>query len=167
MKHSCVFSKNLCNTYLMETEQLQRTAGGIVIGDGGMIVLVMSTNSQSWLFPKGHVEDGETDEDAARREIAEETGLHDLEYIDDLGEFNRPGFTLEAGAHGEKLIRMFLFAAPSDAELAPTMEITNAKWFPYREVAGVLGTPHVEWFLKDRAWFATVFDRVREAIQRD
>jgi 8-oxo-dGTP pyrophosphatase MutT (NUDIX family) len=45
-----------------------RTAGGIVIGNGGTIVMVRSKNSESWLFPKGHIEEGETDEEAARRE---------------------------------------------------------------------------------------------------
>jgi 8-oxo-dGTP pyrophosphatase MutT (NUDIX family) len=138
--------------------EMQKTAGGIVIGDGGMIAMVMSKNSQSWLFPKGHVDEGETDEEAARREVAEEAGLTDLEYIDDLGEFQR----------NEKNIHLFLFAAPAGATLAPSMEILEAKWVPYREVPAVLGTPnHLDWFVKDRAWFATVFDRVREAIQRD
>ena len=66
-----------------------KCAGGIVIGDGGDIAMVRSKNSQSWLFPKGHIEAGETDEETALREIQEETGLKNLEYIDDLGEFTR------------------------------------------------------------------------------
>lgn len=140
------------------SEEYERCAGGIVIGDGGTIALVKSENSQSWLFPKGRIEPGEDLETAARREIAEETGLTDLEYIDDLGEFVR----------NEKLIHMYLFAALKGAELKPTLEILEAKWVPYREVADILGTPeHTEWFVKDRAWFASVFTRVREAIQRD
>ena len=136
---------------------LQQTAGGIVIGDGGAIAMVMSKNSQSWLFPKGHIDDGETDEEAAVRELHEETGLTNLEYIDDLGTFVR----------GEKSIHMYLFLAPPHSKLTASMEILEAKWVPFREVADVLGTPHTEWFVKDRAWFATVFERVRQAIQRD
>ena len=53
------------------------------------------------------------------------------------------------------------------ATQAPTLEIEEARWVPFREVAELLGTPHTEWFTRDRAWFASVFDRVREAIQRD
>ncbi len=144
-----------------------RSAGGIVLGDSGTIALVMSTNSKSWLFPKGHVDPGETDEDAARREIQEEAGLTNLEYLDDLGEYTRPRVSFEKSGYEEKTIKMFLFAAPPHAPLAPTMEILEAKWVPYREVSEILGTPHADWFTKDRAWFASVFERVREAIQRD
>lgn len=144
-----------------------RSAGGIVLGENGLIALVKSRNSGSWLFPKGHVEPGESDEAAARREIEEETGLTDLECIDDLGEFTRQSVRTEKTVYEEKTIMMFLFAAPRGAQLAPTMEIEDAAWFPFREISAVLGTPHPEWFAKDRAWFATVAPRVREAIQRD
>jgi 8-oxo-dGTP pyrophosphatase MutT (NUDIX family) len=144
-------------------EMPEKTAGGIVLGDGGTIAMVKSKNSQSWLFPKGHVESGETDEQAALREINEECGIDQLEYIDDLGEFIR-GAT---GDFNEKTVHMFLFAAPAHAKLVPSLEIQEARWVPFRETAELLGTPHTEWFIKDRAWFASVFDRIREAIQRD
>lgn len=144
-----------------------RSAGGIVLGDGGTIAMVLGQNSRSWLFPKGHLEEGESDEAAARREIAEETGLTDLELIDDLGEFTRPTVHAQGVTDEQKTIKMYLFAAPRGALLAPTMEIKEARWVSYREVPSVLGSPHEEWFTADRAWFASVFERVREAIQRD
>lgn len=144
-----------------------RSAGGIVLGDGGTIALVLGRNSRSWLFPKGHLEAGESDEVAARREIAEETGLTNLELIDDLGEFTRPTVHAQGVTDEQKTVKMYLFAAPMHAVLAPTMEIKQARWVNYREVPELLGTPHTDWFAADRAWFAGVFDRVREAIQRD
>ncbi len=150
-----------------ETHDADRTAGAIVIGDGGAIAMVRSTNSESWLFPKGHIDEGETDEEAAIREIKEETGLTGLEYIDDLGFYTRPSVKGSTTNFNEKLIHMYLFLAPPHTVLTPSMEILEARWVPFREVADVLGTPHTEWFVKDRAWFANVFDRVRQAIQRD
>lgn len=134
-----------------------------MLGDNGTIALVKSRNSQSWLFPKGGIDEGETEEEAARREIMEEAGLTDLEYIDDLGEYTRT----RSSGYGEKTIHMFLFAAPRGAILVPANEILEARWVNYREVPELLGTPKTEWFTRDRAWFSTVFDRVREAIQRD
>jgi ADP-ribose pyrophosphatase YjhB (NUDIX family) len=140
-----------------------RSAGGIVLGDGGTIAMVRNKNSVQWLFPKGRFNEGETDEEAARREIAEETGLTDLELIDDLGEYSRPRIdALGNEREGSiKVIKMFLFAAVPHAPLSPTLEIEEARWVSYRDVANVIGND------KDRAWFSSVFERVREAIQRD
>ena len=139
-----------------------RSAGGIVLGDGGAVAFVLSKNSASWLFPKGHVEPGEDDEAAARREIAEEAGLTELEYLEDLGSFTRPG----AGNFQEKHIHMYLFAAPHGARLAPSMEILEARWIPFSSATAVLGSPHEAWFGADCAWFAKVYPRVQEVIQR-
>jgi 8-oxo-dGTP pyrophosphatase MutT (NUDIX family) len=138
--------------------------GGIVLGDRGTIAMVRRSNSNgAWLFPKGHAEEGETDEETARREVAEETGLTDLELLGDLGTYERnhikPDGTYDYSEM--KHIHMFLFAAPHGAALAPTLEIEEAQWVPYQKVAQVCGND------RDRAWFATVYDRVREAIQRD
>lgn len=142
----------------------EECAGGIVLGDSGTIALICSKNSQTWLFPKGRKEAGETDEETARREIAEETGLIDLEYLDDLGTFVRPG---SEGA-ASKAIHMYLYAAPPHAQLAPTLEVEEAKWVSLPHVLDELGHgKRLSWFAADRAWFTTVFDRVRQAIQRD
>ncbi|MGE5541054.1 MAG: NUDIX hydrolase [Bacillota bacterium] len=144
----------------------ERCAGGIVIGESGTIALVKSARSQTWLFPKGRIEQGEEDEEAARREIAEETGLYDLEYLDDLGSFLRPGAEGTAG----KDIHMYLFAAGNSTTLSggDGSEILDTTWMPLSRVATELGVgPHEPWFAADRAWFTTVFERVRQAIQRD
>ncbi len=134
-------------------------AGGVIIGDGGSIALVHRETTGVWTFPKGRIETGETDEEAALREIEEEVGLTDLEFIDDLGSFERTRAGLPDGEH--KVIHLFLYAASRGAVLTPANEISEAVWVPYREVAMKLNID------KDRAWYASVFDRVREAIQRD
>lgn len=140
-----------------------RSAGGIVIGDHGTVVLVQSTTSGFWTLPKGHVDEGETDEEAARREIMEEAGLSELEYLDDLGEYERPHILSDGSDDPEeiKVMHMFLFAAPPHAVPCASMEMCDAKWVPFRELAG-----HIT-YLKDRAWLATIAKRVQEAIQRD
>jgi len=141
-----------------------RTAGGIVLGDAGTIALVRTTGGAAWTFPKGHINAGETDEEAARREIQEETGITELEYLDDLGSFER----YRIGPRGDdddlselKEVHLFLFAAPPGSALSPSMEIGEARWVPYREAVQLL--THA----KERAWYGNVFERVREAIQRD
>lgn len=138
--------------------------GGIVIGDGGRIAMVRNRNGNgAWLFPKGKAEPGETPEETARREVSEETGLTDLELLDDLGSYERYSISRveEEDPKECKIIHMFLFSAPPGATLAPSMEIEEARWVPYAQVGSVSGSD------KDRIWFASVFNRVREAIQRD
>ncbi len=141
-----------------------RSIGGIVLGDSGTIAMVRHRNGNgAWLFPKGHSEPGETDEETARREIAEESGLTDLELIDDLGSYERHPI-LPNGLEDRtemKEIKMYLFAAPSGAVLAPTLEIEDARWVSLPHVSHEIGN------VVDRAWFTTVFERVRHAIQRD
>ncbi len=39
------------------------------------LLLIKHVNGGHWSFPKGHVEAGETEEETAKREIMEETGL--------------------------------------------------------------------------------------------
>ncbi len=50
-----------------------RQAGGVVVM--GNRVVLRRTARGEYLFPKGHLDPGETEEQAAIREVAEETGL--------------------------------------------------------------------------------------------
>src|SRR3954466_8510014 len=63
-------------------------AGGVVIEGSGTDVRVLlvrgSRAPYPWVLPKGHIERGETPEDAARREVQEEAGV-DAEVSRDLG----------------------------------------------------------------------------------
>ena len=61
--------------------QRETSAGGIVyrLADGAPLFLLIRDSYQNWGFPKGHVERGERAEDAALREVREETGLRSVE----------------------------------------------------------------------------------------
>ncbi len=67
------------------------TAGGVVIdASGSMLVLVRDIERGGRLvhevrLPKGHIDSGETAEQAALREVEEESGYAGLEIIADLG----------------------------------------------------------------------------------
>jgi diadenosine hexaphosphate hydrolase (ATP-forming) len=49
-------------------------AGGVVINDEGQVLLIRHRNG-TWVFPKGHVEPGESKVDTAVREVEEEAGV--------------------------------------------------------------------------------------------
>ena len=145
----------------METRKVI-CAGAIVLGDSGTIAVVRNRKDTKWFFPKGHVDEGEELEDAARREVVEETGITELEYIDTLPSYTRPGID----PHGhytneEKEIHMFLFSAPEHSILTPTLEIAEARWVSLTHLSNELEDT------KDQVWFSSVYQRVRQAIQRD
>ena len=48
---------------------------GVVVTDGARVLIAHATRSPRWDIPKGVAESGETPEQAARRELLEETGL--------------------------------------------------------------------------------------------
>lgn len=57
----------------MKTEH-HRSAGGLVVRDS-LILLISTQEGKRWQLPKGHIEEGETPEEAAVREVREETGV--------------------------------------------------------------------------------------------
>jgi len=60
--------------------ELETSAGGIVyrMQDGEALFLLIRDSYRNWGFPKGHLEEGEQPQDAAVREVEEETGLGEL-----------------------------------------------------------------------------------------
>ena len=58
----------------------ETSAGGIVyrLDGGDPLFLLIRDSYQNWGFPKGHLETGERAEDAALREVREETGIDDV-----------------------------------------------------------------------------------------
>jgi 8-oxo-dGTP pyrophosphatase MutT (NUDIX family) len=60
--------------------QQEVSAGGVVyrMEGGSPLFLLIRDSYANWGFPKGHLEPGEKPEDAALREVREETGLREL-----------------------------------------------------------------------------------------
>ena len=58
----------------------ETSAGGVVyrLADGAPLFLLIRDSYANWGFPKGHLERGERAEDAAVREVREETGVSEL-----------------------------------------------------------------------------------------
>lgn len=112
------------------------SAGGVVV-NGGRICLVLQKVNNKWSFPKGHANAGEGVEDAARREIFEETGLRLEEPLKKLGFIERLG-RIDEGDEW-KQIHLFLFRT-SEEKLAPNdSRIARAEWFQFDDAVAHLG----------------------------
>jgi 8-oxo-dGTP pyrophosphatase MutT (NUDIX family) len=67
------------------------TAGGIVFRHGekgGVEILLIQDAKDRWTIPKGHIEEGETAQQTARREIGEEAGLKNVDVLGWLGKIH-------------------------------------------------------------------------------
>ncbi|MDK2899282.1 MAG: hypothetical protein PWQ10_469 [Patescibacteria group bacterium] len=79
--------------YFTKKNQIQEivrepTAGGIIFRrdkTGEVEILLAQDIKNRWTIPKGHIEEGETAEQTAKREIGEEVGLMDVKIIGWLG----------------------------------------------------------------------------------
>jgi 8-oxo-dGTP diphosphatase len=106
-----------------------RAGGGLVIRDG-CVLLVHRPQYDDWTFPKGKLEAGESWEDAAVREVEEETGLRI-----ELGE--EVGSTFYDDKYGRsKEARYFLMTTEADA--APQNEVDEVRWIALDEAPALL-----------------------------
>jgi 8-oxo-dGTP pyrophosphatase MutT (NUDIX family) len=108
-----------------------RAAGAVVFrrSERGIRILVLRAY-KNWDFPKGMIEPGESELDAARREVEEETGLSGLEYP--FGE----EFKETLPYSGNKVARYYL--AQTDAEkiaLPVSPELGRPEHHEYRWVS--------------------------------
>jgi 8-oxo-dGTP diphosphatase len=127
-----------------------RAAGGLLWRPGGdgspAFALIHRPRYDDWSLPKGKLDEGERWEDAAVREVEEETGLRCRR-----GE-ELPPVGYEDSKGRSKQVRYWLME-PLDGEFEPTGEVDELRWVPAGEAAGLLT------YERDR-------DLVREAARR-
>ncbi len=138
---------------------MKESAGGIIKGPDGRIVLVCQ-HGNSWSFPKGGVEEGETLLQAAIREIEEETGITQLQLVKELGSYERYSIgkdgTGEYPEWGMKKRTLFLFTTMQHALHPKDDEVTEARYVSLDEAAELLTHE------KDKEFFVSVRDTIEE-----
>lgn len=116
------------------------TAGGIIFrrdSNGNVEILLIQDHKDRWTIPKGHIEEGETAQDAARREIGEEAGLHDIDMLGWLGKIHFRYRRLE------KLVlitqQVYLMRVKTSGnEIQKEDWMNGIKWFPFAEALDLI-----------------------------
>ncbi|MBC7459653.1 NUDIX domain-containing protein [Candidatus Saccharibacteria bacterium] len=111
------------------------TAGGIVFRHdekGGVEILLIQDAKDRWTIPKGHIEEGETAQQTARREIGEEAGLKEVDVLGWLGKIHFRYRRID------KLVLMttqiYLVRAKGDTNAIQKEEWMNGiKWFGFHD----------------------------------
>lgn len=97
--------------------------------DGAVqVLLIRHKNGGHWSFPKGHVEKDETEEETARREIREETGLEVV-----LDTTFRSVTTYSPGENTKKDVVYFLAFYRGGELVTQKEEVLDAQWFSPEE----------------------------------
>ena len=115
----------------MEEIKKEKACGCIIIDNGK--VLLVQQNEGWWGFPKGHVEEGETEIETAIREVKEETNI---DVIPDGTKRYVQEYMLNNGIL--KQVVLFVATKISNNIKAQESEVQNIKWFDFKEAAEII-----------------------------
>jgi ADP-ribose pyrophosphatase YjhB (NUDIX family) len=143
-KQSPAKSTNAKVRYAKRVDEV--SAGGLVIDFSGTKGLLIGRFDQKdanrqrllWSLPKGHIEDGETPQQAAIREVAEETGINS-EISRELGVIDF--WFMASGKRIHKTVHHFLFKEVSGTLTPQESEVDEARWFPLEDIVSLLAYP--------------------------
>ncbi|MBC7856477.1 MAG: NUDIX domain-containing protein [Pirellulaceae bacterium] len=111
-----------------------KACGVLVVRGNPPESFLLMKHKDRWDLPKGHLDGDETEEECARRELLEETGIDaaDMELL--------PGFrwateyyvnSKRFGEKCHKTLVIFLGRLKRDVKIAPT-EHLDFRWFPWQ-----------------------------------
>lgn len=120
--------------------KIETSAGGVIVCavDLTWSVLLLRDMNDTWTFPKGLIESGESPQEAAVREIGEEVGISDLTL---LGPLSPIRYTYKRNGVVHKTVHYFLFQSKTRTHPIVQKEegIQEAKWVAIDEAMNIIG----------------------------
>lgn len=112
------------------------SAGGIVLrrteGGGLDVLVIQHSMHKGWSFPKGWVEEGETPQQAAVREVEEESGVK-AEIIADLP-LTRYFYVNREKQRVAKTVTWYLMRYVGEGDQTHAYEVSAVEWIPLEAV---------------------------------
>ncbi|MBS3101866.1 NUDIX domain-containing protein [Candidatus Woesearchaeota archaeon] len=111
----------------------EKSAGAVVFiaEKDGIKYLLLHYEAGHWDFPKGHVEKNETAEEAAKREVKEETGIEKIEILPKFKEKIHYFYKLEGALKSKEVV--FFLAKTGQKEVNISFEHIGFAWLTYDE----------------------------------
>jgi 8-oxo-dGTP pyrophosphatase MutT (NUDIX family) len=106
----------------------QHSAGGVVVRDGE-VLLISTAGGKRWQLPKGRLEPGETTEQAAVREVREETGVTGsiVAPLPGIDYWFAEGPAKRIRKHVDYFLLAYISGSERDFD---SSEVAAAAWFP-------------------------------------
>jgi mutator protein MutT len=122
----------------MSNQQSIQAAGGIILNERGE--LLMFFRREKWDLPKGKIDEGETAEEAAVREVAEETGILNIQVIRPVGTTEHEYLDPYTNQHVHKTTHWFEMFSESYLPMIPQLSegITFIRWVTMKELPYLL-----------------------------
>ena len=105
--------------------------------DNEFQLLLVQHHAGHWAFPKGHAEPGESEAQAALRELQEETGIYDVTLRADLSITETYHFSRN-GQPVEKTVRYFIGLVHHDKVKIQVEEIRSFRWVSYPDALALI-----------------------------
>jgi len=130
----------------MKYLSFEKSVGCVVYrkSEGKTLFLLVQYRSWQWDFPKGHVEEGENEEQTLRREIEEETGIKQLEILPNFRIAVRYFYSAKGNEKKERILQQkgiyifknVVYYAGETQEEKVTIDFENKAyaWLTYEEV---------------------------------
>ena len=112
---------------------VEKSAGAVIFRKEKDTIryLLLHYTARHWDLPKGHIEKGEKPKEAARREVKEETGIKDIEFIPGFKETVK--YFYKRGVQNFFKIVVFFLAKTESKKVKISYEHSGFKWLPYKE----------------------------------
>ena len=117
---------------------IEQSCGGVTIRADEVLVITPSGRRSVTALPKGAPHEGETDRDAAAREVREETGVT-VEVGERLGDVSY--VYRRAGRRIHKVVHYYLCTFVSGSTQDHDDEVENARWIPLQDALTALTYP--------------------------
>lgn len=110
----------------------ERSAGAVLFREEDeRLYLLLHYQAEHWDFPKGNIEEGEGELDTVRREVKEETGIDDIEFINGFKRISEYYYK-RVGRLVHKQV-VFYLAKTKQKDVKLSYEHIGYQWLPYNE----------------------------------